>query len=382
MSACCLALGLRGSFFATPTAIFASIAEGEGRAETTLERVSPGDHDLARLAELYEIRDAVVGRQLSPEQGIERIRAVLDAQVRGGAGSAVAIAAAGAGAAVLLGGGWAEVAVAGGAGCAVGALALLALRWPRLAEVQAPLATAVVAFLVSAVAANGVPLHVPLATVAAIVVLLPGLSFTSALAELAMRHLAAGSARLMGALATLLTMAIGVGLGGKAGVLLFGAAPVVEPTRLAWPWLVAALLVTWLAFAVSLRASPRQWPWVLVGMAAGYGGARIGAQVLGGELGAFLGAAMVAAAANLFARWRRRPAAIVRTPGLLLLVPGSLGFRGLYTALDQDFAASAQFAFQMLLVGGAIVAGQLIAGVAVPPPLEVEPDAKGRTALM
>ena len=68
-------------------------------------------------------------------------------------------------------------------------------------------------------------------------------------------------------------------------------------------------------------------------------------------------------------------AAVMRTPGLLLLVPGSLGFRGLTTALQQDFSAGSQFAFRMLLVGGALVAGLLVANVLVPPPLDVEPDA-------
>jgi uncharacterized membrane protein YjjB (DUF3815 family) len=93
------------------------------------------------------------------------------------------------------------------------------------------------------------------------------------------------------------------------------------------------------------------------------------------ELSAFVGAFAVAVAANLYARLRRRPAAVMRTPGLLLLVPGSLGFRGLTTALQQDFSAGSQFAFRMLLVGGALVAGLLVANVLVPPPLDVEPDA-------
>jgi uncharacterized membrane protein YjjB (DUF3815 family) len=56
-----------------------------------------------------------------------------------------------------------------------------------------------------------------------------------------------------------------------------------------------------------------------------------------------------------------------------LLVPGSLGFTGLTTALSGDFEASAPLAFRMLLTGGAIVAGMLFAGVVVPPPLDVPP---------
>jgi uncharacterized membrane protein YjjB (DUF3815 family) len=62
----------------------------------------------------------------------------------------------------------------------------------------------------------------------------------------------------------------------------------------------------------------------------------------------------------------------------LLLVPGSLGFRGLTNAVAGDFTQSVQFLFDMLLVGGALVAGLLMAGVLFPPPLDVEPDSRHR----
>ncbi|MBM4063147.1 MAG: threonine/serine exporter family protein, partial [Planctomycetes bacterium] len=190
-------------------------------------------------------------------------------------------------------------------------------------------------------------------------------------------HRAAGSARFMGTLAVLLTMAIGVGLGDRAAELLVGKVAYSPPLHLGWGWHAPGLCATWLAYCVLLRASRRQAPWILLAVAIGYGGARLGRLSFGPELGAFVGALLVTVAGNLFARWRRRPAAVVRTPGLLLLVPGSLGFQSLATAAAGDFAASAPFLFQMLLVGGSIVAGLLIAGVLLPPPLAVEPDSRG-----
>jgi uncharacterized membrane protein YjjB (DUF3815 family) len=209
-------------------------------------------------------------------------------------------------------------------------------------------------------------------------VLLPGLSFTTALAELAIRHLAAGSARLMGTLAVFVTTAIGIGIGDRAAVLLVGSAPPVEPAPLGDGWLALALVAIWLSFVVLLRATSRQMPWVLLAVAAGYLGARLGSAVFGSELGAVVGAMAVTVLGNLHARWRRQPAAIVRTPGLLLLVPGSLGLSGLTTALSGEFGQSAPFVFRMLLVAGSIVAGMLFAGVVLPPPLDVEPDSRAR----
>lgn len=380
MAACALALGLRGNFFCTPTAIFAAIGPVDAADDdlrTTLRRVVPGEHDLGRLARLYVIRDTVVRGDCPPADGLERLRAVLAPRARRAPfGELAAYLAAGGGAAVLFGGDLREVAVAALAGLLVGVLAWVAGRRPALGDVQAALAGAVVAFVAHLLPAWHVAVRPPLVTIAAIVVLLPGLSFTTALAELAMRHLAAGSARLMGAMAVLVTMAIGVGLGDRAAGLAVGPAIAVTPHALAWPWQAPALLAIAVAFAVLLRAARNQWFWVLVGVALGYGGARLGSAALGAELGGFVGACAVGVGANLFARARRQPSAIVRTPGLLLLVPGSLGFRGLTTAIDADFAASAQFAFQTLLAGGAIVAGLLFAGVALPPPLDVEPDSR------
>ncbi len=376
MDACCRALGLQGSFFSTPTAIMAALGERGGEATTHLLRVQPGAHDLGRLAELYAIRDLVVGGRLSPQDGLLRVQAVMasPSQQRPML-DVLAHGLAGAGAGVLFGGGALEVAVAGVAGLVVGLISIVSSWRPGLGDVQAPLACAVVAFLVHLAAACGLAVDATVATFAAIVVLLPGLSFTTALAELAMRHLASGSARLMGTLAVLLTMAVGVGIGDRCAEALVGALtpPVVDRLPLAWHLL--ALASTWIAFVILLRARRNQTLWMLLAVAIGYGGARLGAEVLGRELGAFVGALGVALAANVFARWQRRPAAVMRTPGLMLLVPGSLGLRGLTTALS-DSSQSVPFLFQMALVGGSIVAGLLMAGVLLPPPLDVEPDSR------
>lgn len=377
MSACSRALGLEGSFFCTPTAIFASLARRGGEPKTHLVRVAPGQHDLGRLAELYAIRDDVVTGMTTPERGLQRVREVLERPEEGHpALSTLATGLAGAGAAVLFGGGATDVAVAGGAGLVVGLLGLLVHFRPGFGDVEGAVACSVSAFLVHLAAAAGLAVHVPIATIAAIVVLLPGLSFTTALAELAMRHLSSGSARLLGTLAVLLTMAIGVGLGDRCAELLSGKVVIAEGLPLGAAWHVAALTATWLAYLVLLRAERHQAAWVLLAVALGYGGARLGRFSLGPELGAFLGALLVTLAGNLFSRWKRRPAAVLRTPGLLLLVPGSLGFKSLTTAVAGDFADSAPFLFQMLLVGGALVAGLLVAGVLLPPPLDVEPDSR------
>jgi uncharacterized membrane protein YjjP (DUF1212 family) len=382
MDACCRALGLSGAFFSTPTAIFADLGPAGSETKTTLLRVTPGDHDLGRMAELYAIRDQVVSGAATPPVGLEQVRKVMNAPPRHRPwADPLAHVLAGAGAAVLFRGSAMEVAFASAAGLLVALIGKVAQLRPGLGDVQAPLACALVAFLVHMGAALGLRLDPTVTTVAAIVVLLPGLTFTTALAELAMRHLSSGSARLLGTLAVLLTMVVGVGIGDRLATLAFGRVDTVPGPDLPLAANFAALLATWIAYFILLRGTRAQAGWILLAVGIGYGGARLGGALLTPELGAFLGALMVSAVANLYARWRRKPAAVVRTPGLLLLVPGSLGFRGLTTAVAGRFTDSIEFLFHMLLVGGAIVAGMLMAGVLLPPPLDVEPDSRRQPRL-
>ncbi|MFY9341784.1 MAG: threonine/serine exporter family protein, partial [Planctomycetota bacterium] len=315
--------------------------------------------------------------------GLARIAAVLAAPARRRRLLLpLACGLAGAAAGVLFGRGVLEAGFAGIAGMVVGLLALLARLRPGFADVLAPLACALVAFAANVAAASGIRIDPVITTLAAIVVLLPGLSFTTALAELAMRHLSSGSARLLGAVAVLATMAVGVTIGDRCARAIVGWAPAVNAERLGVAWHLLALAATWLAYVILLGAVKKQAGWILLAVAIGYGGSWFGSRVLEAEdgafVGAFVGALAVSFTANLCARWRRLPAAVVRTPGLLLLVPGSLGFRGLTSAAIPTATASAPLILQMLLVGGSIVAGMLIAGVLLPPPLDVEPDSRRR----
>ncbi|MFI5234896.1 MAG: hypothetical protein ACHQXA_04230 [Gemmatimonadales bacterium] len=53
-------------------------------------------------------------------------------------------------------------------------------------------------------------------------------------------------------------------------------------------------------------------------------------------------------------------------PSVLLLVPGSVGFRGLASLLDRQVIVGVETAFRMLLIASALVAGLLVASVAGP----------------
>ena len=361
-------LGLVGQFFSTPTSLFAAFGPQE-RQHTYLIRVEPAEVNLGKLTALDQTARGVLNGSIPPAEGSARVDAIVlaPAPFRRVAAT-LAYGLASAAACRLFGGGWPEMAVVTMAGVAIGVLALvMASLFPRSGRLFELLAACLAALLANAAPALGLPVSAPLATLAGVVVLLPGFSLTIAMAELAARHLASGTARLAGAFMVFIGIAFGVAIGRQISQSLFGPPPVVAPESLpAWT-LWAAIFIIPLAFTVLLRAQPRDAIWIVLASLCGFAGSRLGVMALGPQLGACLGALTVGMASNLYERLLERPAIVPLVPGVLLLVPGSIGFRSLTLLLEQQVVVGIDAAFTMLLTAMSLVAGLLLADIILPP---------------
>ena len=369
-------LAVPAQFFSTPTSLF--IAFGEGATQRThLERVNPAGIDLGRLADLEGLLERVRDGRTSPAAASAEIGEIARRPRRysrkltyfcWGLASATS--------AVFLGGSLREVAVAGFVGLVTGLAAFLAERRPAAERLFVPVAAAFAAFTAAVVAQLAPPLSVYIATVAGLIVLLPGYTLTVALSELAAEHLSSGTARFAGALVTFLMIGLGVAIGGRLAVATLGAmvaatdpaavtaaAAAAAAISLGPPaWLqIAALLLAPLGLAVLLRAPRTEIPWIVVIGAVGYFAGRLGAEMLEPEVGMFVGALAVGLASGLYERLRRLPGSIPLVPGILMLVPGSIGYRSLTALLAEEVVPGIQTAFRMLLVAASLVAGLLIA---------------------
>lgn len=359
-------LGLTAQFFSTPTAIFASIGRQE-LSETFLVRADPGSVDLERMARLEEVLNGIEANALPVSRASIEVKSILDAPERyGKALTTFAFGLASGSAARFFGGGWREMLAAAMLGWVIGLLALWAQRSAGFGRLFAPAAALLASLAASAALAAGGGFAPFLVILASLIALIPGLSLTVAMAELANRHLVSGSARLAGAVLVFFTLGVGVALGQEIARRLFDPLAVVEPVALPvwteWP----ALAVSAFALSILFRARPRDVVWVLLGCTVAVQSGRLGAVLLGPELGAFVGALSIGLAGNIFARSVHRPAAVLHLPGLMLLVPGSLGLRSVSFLLARDATAGVQAAFAMTLVASALVTGLLIANVLFP----------------
>ena len=363
-------LGVVCQAWANPTGLILAFADDDPDSGDVVKivRLAPGETDLARLA----AADAIAERVLAGELGIVEGRAALRALNRPMPATwrwltVLAFGLAAACIAGLLRAGVSDVVTTALLGLLVGVLNDLSRGSPRFAEAFEALAALLVTLVAGAVGTFVWPISMQTVVIGALIVLLPGLTLTNAVSELTAQHWVSGSARVAGATTVLLKLAFGTLLGdqliGALGWEPLGSG--IVRVSAAQEWL--ALLAAGVAFAVLFRAEFRDWPLVMAAAWVGYLTTRFGGLAFGNEMGVFLAGFTISALSNIYARWRNRPGALIRVPGIILLVPGSVGFRTLSFMFERDYALGMDTAVTLLVVLVAIVAGLLFGNLLVPP---------------
>lgn len=364
---CAEDLGLRAQTFSTPTSVFVSV-ESEAGLSTYLARVIPGEVNISKMMQIDRLFNRVIENELSPEEGTAEIKRVV--QLPGLYPAWLTIGSFGIVSGCVgnfLGGGYQEMLASLIVGLIVGMLVMYTGRnreFARLMEFLAGLGAALVSGALAGVFEGYMP---AVAAIAGLIVLLPGLTFTIAMVELATKHVVSGTARLAGAMMVMLVIGFGYIIGQRGAEMLVGVHEVIPAEPKAWYVDVISILISTVCMAVLFQARMKHaWVMVVAGFLSFYS-ARYGAHFFGPEVGG-LGAAMaIGCASNLYARLFDRPAMTMMLPGLLMLVPGALGLQSLQLFMENDTVDGMQSAFTVLVVGVALVVGLLLANVVLPP---------------
>ncbi len=360
-------LGVEGQFFTTPTSIFAGFGKPEAQ-RTTLVRVEPGGVNLERLSALDALLQDMKDERFDLADAESRLTAIEKAPERYGVAITIACSAlASASVACFFGGGWREVAAGSAIGAVTGTLAEIAARRPAFARVFEWIAAPVAAVL-ALFAARALGPMVPLiAALAGLIALIPGLTFTVALTELASKHLVSGTARLAGAGLSFVAIGLGLALGARL-------APVLGVESLAAPAMplppgseLVALALTPFALTVLFRARPRDLGVIALGGAIAFAVARFVTLAAGAEVGMLAASLAVGLFGNAYARGFNKPAVVPIVPSLLILVPGSLGVKSIASFLARDVVSGLELVFSLIALATALAAGLLLANLFLPP---------------
>jgi uncharacterized membrane protein YjjP (DUF1212 family) len=371
-------LGLVADVWSSPTAIiisFTDLTQGEDEVAqvTQVMRLAPGDVNLARLSEADAIADKVIAGDLGLREGFRLLRDLgrpdtrrAQAGVIGSYGLAAASVVA-----LLLHSSWADLITTALIGLIIGCITVLSATRPRLAVASEAISALVATTIAIVVSQFVVPLAIKSVILAGLIVLMPGMALTTAVREISSQHLVAGVARMGGAIATLIKLTFGtVAATQLCNALGIEGRDYILPPLPSWTD-YPSLLVGAFAFAILFRAARRDWLVVMAAVVLGYLATRWGGALAGklpaAPFGVFLGGLTLSSLANLYARFVHRPGAIVREPGIILLVPGSVGFRSVSYLLERDTTLGMDTTMLLITLLIALVAGLLFGDLLIAP---------------
>lgn len=363
---CAQRLGLTAQFFASPTSILVSVESKRG-AVSRMIRVEESELHLEKLIRTDDVIRQVINGRLPIDEARRRLVEIEGRRDRFGPISRVlGFTVAGMLVAVLFGVGGRDVALTGIAALGAGITCSVFSWLTRLRPLAIPVAAAV-ATCIAFSDQDANPTSAPLITLSSLILLMPGLKLTTAMRELAMSHLTAGTTRMVAAIRTLLGLAFGVVLGRRLA----------EEVDVPWTFLpdlplpadawVLAVVIFPLVLLVDFNARFRDLPAIAIGCFVAYFAARWGRSAIGPEIGAFVGALAVGVASNLYARVKDLPASVMLIPGVTLLVPGSIGFRSVVALMEHDALVGVDSGFAMIMAGTALGSGLIVANVVLPP---------------
>lgn len=360
-------LDMPGQFFCTPTAIMASFATSKGR-RPSMTRLQPGSIELEKMILTSELGSDLINEKVSVKEAAKQLQEIVD-KPNGYSiyANILSFGLISASASILLGGAYVELVISLLLGLVIGAFAIFAglnQRVDRIFEAAA----AFLAFLLAALIFAIYPqFSTQIVVISSLIVLVPGLSLTIAMEELSTMNLVSGTARLMHALILFFKIGFGIVLANQVVNWLLPnlgdfTLQADVPRYISW----IALVVAPMAFTVLFKARVKDSFWIFLACLIGFVSSKTATGCFGIEMGAFIGGFFVGIASNLYSRTFDKPATVTLLPGILLLVPGSIGFKGIRSMLQQDTLTGLDLSFDMFVMAVALVAGILLANIFVP----------------
>ena len=283
--------GYAAQAFAIPTGLFLSITVPGQTSVLRMIRVKEWGTNLDRLVLVDTIFNDVASDRITIQEARKRL---LDLDKRPPYSRALAwtaIASVSAAAAVFFRGGALEVVVAGTTGILVALIASLIGRNPNgrfLVDFTGGLVAALVPW---GLARLGVELSQEGVVLSGVIMLVPGMTLTTGLAELAQKNLVSGAARLMEAFVAFLSILFGIAL--AIGIEhIVSAEATLAPVRqaLSLPIQAIALVAASLGIAVVFAVPRRYLGAALASGAIGYIATALGTRYLPGHVSAFAAA--------------------------------------------------------------------------------------------
>jgi uncharacterized membrane protein YjjP (DUF1212 family) len=363
-------MGYQGVFKSTPVEIMFGLREtSDSPQRVEVMATPPPAIDLDKLARLGELLNEIKEGSLSVSDAYDRIVQIDQVSPPWGKfASMLGYVFTGLGLAPLLGAGWTDTLVATVFSILVYGLVLLSTRIGAAAISWMPLSTALITGFLATLVKYWVPdLNLVLVILSAVAIILPGYSISLGVGELVAQHVLSGVSNLMSGLITLIKQIAGAIIGISIASLFVTTAATEPETPVNQMWVMLLFPLLLVGLGLAFQVSRKDLPWSVLVSGLAFLGVMAGSSLLDSNLGNLLGTIVAVVIANLWARKTGRPSSIVLIPAIVMLVSGTIGFRGLAAMAEGELLLGVQQFLQMFIVAITILAGILIGFTIVRP---------------
>jgi uncharacterized membrane protein YjjP (DUF1212 family) len=363
-------MGYQGVFKSTPVEIMFGLREtSDSPQRIEVMATPPPTIDLDKLARLGELLNEIKEGSLSVSDAYDRIDQIDQVPPPWGKfASLLGYVFTGLGLAPLLGAGWTDTFVATVFSILVYGLVLLSARMGAITMSWMPLSTALITgFLATLVKYWVSDLNLVLVILSAVAIILPGYSISLGVGELVAQHVLSGVSNLMSGLITLIKQIAGAIIGISIASLFVTTAATEPETPVNQMWVMLLFPLLLVGLGLAFQVSRRDFPWSVLLSGIAFLGVLGGTSLMDSNLGNLLGTIIAVVLANLWSRKTGRPTSIVLIPAIVMLVSGTIGFRGLAAMAEGELLLGVQQFLQMFIVAITILAGILIGFTIVRP---------------
>ncbi|MGH1467930.1 MAG: threonine/serine ThrE exporter family protein [Bdellovibrionales bacterium] len=357
LSKLALKLKIKGSFMTTPTAISMTLNDQDGSTLSQMTRVYPGGIDLFKLNEAKKIIDEIHAGQTNLKEAIEKLKSLEGESLQYGVVlKTLGFPLTSAGLTYLSGGSVQDLFAAFATGLMV-ALLVFNLKSKKIEAVKETVIALFATILVFSLKTQFPELNVQIIVMASLIVLIPGLSLTIAIGELASKHLVSGTARLMGAVVDFgkITAGIVAGYHMATNFNISQSQPALKLLEIRYE--LIAIVVCALSVAIIFNASRRDIKWVVANCLITMIMLKIGHMFFVNNMAMFMAALTAGLVSNIYARFYRTTPATLLLPAVIFLVPGSIGMKGLHLLLKHQYVLGVEEVVRATIVAVMIVAG-------------------------
>ena len=358
-----LKMGLKADFFISPGSVFASFNVGS-QIVTHLKKVGEASLHLEKIDRIESLLNDVSNSKISIESGIQQLENIQTSATNYNVWITTLFFGISTGsAACVFGGGILEIVCSFIIGIGINGLFSFVRVFPRIEKLIVFIA-AFYAFVIASVFNSlFIGFNKEVATICGLILLIPGFSFTVAITEMVNNHLISGLSKFTHSFVIFVMLALGIGVADKLMHVMLITTPKISAFILP-SWSIAiALIGVPVGFIVLLKAKRSDALWISFACWMSYIMFSFTSSFVDAPIAVFLSSVLLGFASNLFAKIKKRNSAIMLVPGMILLVPGSLGFFSISNLLQSNIVEGIEIALKMLTTSMALVMGIIVSDV-------------------